>query len=66
LRVFPAKKGTYEAFFGESPDSSEREATAAALAETLRAIQPVVQKLKAIEAGEKPAQLRMPTVKAKH
>ncbi|HET8675808.1 MAG TPA: signal peptide peptidase SppA [Blastocatellia bacterium] len=66
LRVFPAKKGTYEAFFGASPDSSEREATAAALAETLRAIQPVVQKLKAIEAGEKPAQLRMPAVKAKH
>ena len=66
LRVFPAKKSTYEAFFGESPDSSEREATAAALAETLRAIQPVVQKLKAIEAGEKPAQLRMPAVKAKH
>jgi protease-4 len=66
LRVFPAKKSTYEAFFGESPDNSEREASVAAVAETLKALQPVVQKLKAIEAGEKPAQLRMPAVKAKH
>lgn len=65
LRVFPARRSTYDAFFGESPDNSEREASAIALAETLKAIQPVVQKLKAIEAGEKPAQLRMPAVKAR-
>jgi protease IV len=66
IQVFPAKRSALDAFLGEGPDSSEREATAIALGETLRAIQPVARKLKMLDAGEKPAQLRMPAVRPKH
>ncbi len=66
IQVFPAKRSAFDAFFGEGPENSEREATAMALTETLKAIQPVARRLRMLDAGEKPAQLRMPAVKPKH
>ena len=66
IQVFPAKRSALDAFLSEGPDSSEREAASIALTETLKAIQPVARKLRMLDAGEKPAQLRMPAIKAKH
>ena len=66
IQIFPARRSALDAFLSEGPDSSEREATAVALTETLKAIQPVARKLRMLDAGEKPAQLSMPAIKAKH
>ena len=66
LKQFPTKKSTWDVLFGESAESSEREGASAALAQTLRTIQPVARRLRMLTSVADRGVLSMPPIEVKH
>ncbi|MCI0485414.1 MAG: signal peptide peptidase SppA [Blastocatellia bacterium] len=66
LKVFPAKKSTLDVFFGESPDSSEREGAAVALTRALRVIQPLARRVRMLDGRTPRGVLTMPEVEPRY
>jgi protease-4 len=62
LRVFPAKQSAFDAFFGETPDSSERQV----IIGTVKAIQPFARRLRMLDGGSRRGVLSMPEIEVKY
>ena len=59
LVAFPARKSPLQALFGDADESSEDEGTQA-MVSTLRVVQPIARRLRALGLLEEPGVLRLP------
>ena len=62
IRVFPAKRSAFDAFFGETPDSSERQT----MIGTLKVLQPFARRLRMLDGGTRRGVLSMPEIEVKY
>ena len=66
LKLFPAKKSRLDVFFGDEPDSSEREGVSAAFTRALKVIQPLARRVRMLDSQDRRGVLTMPEVEPKH
>ena len=62
LKLFPKKKSTFELFFGEGPDSSEKSVAQSVLVRIMKMVQPVSKIIKSIGLAPNQGVLTTPPV----